>query len=99
MAFLNELNSEDCGCDNNYFSVINESPLLSGAQENNFNPNNNNSNNVLNYNNNSNNSNNLNNHDNNNMLHNNKMNNLNNNELQQILGNQNKIYQQINKKQ
>ena len=29
MALLSELNSEDCGCDNNYFSVINESPLLS----------------------------------------------------------------------
>ena len=47
MAFINELNSEDCGCDNNYFSAINESPLLSGTQENNFNPINNN-NNVLN---------------------------------------------------
>jgi len=58
MAFINELNSEDCGCDNNYFSVINESPLLSGSQENNFDPINN-KNNVLNYNN-SNNLNNLN---------------------------------------
>jgi hypothetical protein len=101
MAFLSELNSEDCGCDNNYFSVINESPLLSGSQENNFDPNNNN-NNVMNYNNNNNNSNsvdnnnannnldNLNNNSNNNMLHNNnKMNNLNNAELQQIMGNNN----------
>ena len=42
MALLNELNNngltnEDCGCDNNFYSVINESPLLSGAQENSFN--------------------------------------------------------------
>ena len=42
MAFLNELNNnglnnEDCGCDNNFYSVINESPLLSGSQENSFN--------------------------------------------------------------
>jgi hypothetical protein len=97
MAFLSELNSEDCGCDNNYLPVINESPLLSGSQENNFDPANN-SNNVLNYNNsnnsnstNTNNANNLNNNVNNNMLHNNnnKMNNINNSELQQILGNNN----------
>jgi len=99
MAFLNELNSEDCGCDNNYFSALNESPLLSGSQENNFDPTNN-SNNVLNYNNSnnsnntisSNNSNNLNNNANNNILHNNnnkQMNNISNSELQQILGNNN----------
>ena len=25
---------EDCGCDDDYFSVINNSPLLSGSQEN-----------------------------------------------------------------
>ena len=37
MALLNELNNGDCGCDNNFYSVINESPLLSGAQENSFN--------------------------------------------------------------
>ena len=95
MAFLSELNSEDCGCDNNYFSVINESPLLSGSQENNFDPTNN-PNNVLNYNNSNstNNSSNLNNNANNNILHNNnnkKMNNLNNSELQQILGNSNNM--------
>ena len=30
--------NESCGCDTNYFSVINNSPLLSGAQENDFNP-------------------------------------------------------------
>ena len=30
--------NDDCGCDDNYFSVINNSPLLSGEQENNFNP-------------------------------------------------------------
>ena len=30
----------DCGCDDNYFSVINNSPLLSGQQENDFNPDN-----------------------------------------------------------
>ena len=105
MALLSELNSEDCGCDNNYFSVINESPLLSGSQENNFDPSNN-SNNVLNYNNTNNsissnnsdnsnsinNLNNLNNNANNNMLHNNnnkQMNNIGNSELQQILGNSN----------
>ena len=94
MAFLSELNSEDCGCDGNSFSAINESPLLSGTQENNFNPTNN-SNNVLNYNNSNNtistnNSKNLNNNANNNILHNNnnkQMNNISNNELQQILGN------------
>lgn len=99
MAFLSELNSEDCGCDNNYFSVINESPLLSGSQENSFDPTNNNNNNVMNYNNNTNsidnnnannNLDNLNNNNNNNMLHNNNnMNNLNNAELQQIMGNNN----------
>lgn len=33
--------NDDCGCDDNYFSVINNSPLLSGEQENNFNPENN----------------------------------------------------------
>jgi len=37
MAFLNDLNNEDCGCDNNFYSVINESPLLSGVQEDSFN--------------------------------------------------------------
>jgi hypothetical protein len=37
MALLNELNNGDCGCDNNFYSVINESPLLSGTQENSFN--------------------------------------------------------------
>ena len=37
MALLNELDSSDCGCDNNFYSVINESPLLSGSQENSFN--------------------------------------------------------------
>jgi hypothetical protein len=37
MSFLTEVNNEDCGCDNNFYSVINESPLLSGAQENSFN--------------------------------------------------------------
>ena len=36
--------TDDCGCDDNYFSVINNSPLLSGQQENDFNPENNNSN-------------------------------------------------------
>ena len=36
--------NDDCGCDDNYFSVINNSPLLSGEQENNFNPENSNSN-------------------------------------------------------
>jgi hypothetical protein len=42
-----KLINEDCGCDDDYFSVINNSPLLSGSQENSFNPNNslNNSNN------------------------------------------------------
>ena len=30
--------NESCGCDTNYFSVINNSPLLSGDQENDFNP-------------------------------------------------------------
>jgi len=40
MAFLNDLdnNNIDCGCDNNYYSSINNSPLLSGEQENVFNP-------------------------------------------------------------
>lgn len=40
MAFLNDLdnNNIDCGCDNNYYSSINNSPLLSGEQENAFNP-------------------------------------------------------------
>ena len=30
--------NESCGCDTNYFSVISNSPLLSGNQENDFNP-------------------------------------------------------------
>ena len=30
--------NENCGCDTSYFSVINNSPLLSGSQENDFNP-------------------------------------------------------------
>ena len=30
--------NDDCGCDDNYFSIINNSPLLSGEQESNFNP-------------------------------------------------------------
>jgi hypothetical protein len=41
MAFLNDIdnnNNIDCGCDNNYYSSINSSPLLSGQQENVFNP-------------------------------------------------------------
>ena len=40
MAFLNDLdnNNIDCGCDNNYYSSINNSPLLCGEQENAFNP-------------------------------------------------------------
>lgn len=37
MALLNELENGDCGCDNNFYSVINESPLLSGSQETSFN--------------------------------------------------------------
>ena len=42
-----KLINEDCGCDDDYFSVINNSPLLNGDQEMNFNNSfNNNSNNV-----------------------------------------------------
>ena len=37
-----KLLDEDCGCDDDYFSIINNSPLLNGNQENNFNPSNNN---------------------------------------------------------
>ena len=36
-----KLLDEDCGCDDDYFSIINNSPLLNGNQENNFNPSNN----------------------------------------------------------
>jgi len=36
-----KLINEDCGCDDDYFSVINNSPLLNGNQENFFNPTNN----------------------------------------------------------
>ena len=32
---------EDCGCDNNYYDIINNSPLLNGQQENSFDPNSN----------------------------------------------------------
>ena len=47
-------NSDNCGCDNDFYSVINSSPILSGSQEDIFNPqvlnntnnNNNNSNNI-----------------------------------------------------
>jgi hypothetical protein len=74
MALLNDLNNEDCGCDNNFYSVINESPLLSGAQENSFNTtleNNSAANNIM--------ANNLKNNNTNNMSanSNNKMNNMN----------------------
>ena len=37
-----KLLDEDCGCDDDYFSIINNSPLLNGNQETNFNPSNNN---------------------------------------------------------
>lgn len=86
MALLNELDNGDCGCDNNFYSVINESPLLSGSQENSFNKsleensviNNNMANNIKN----------LNNNKQNNMSanSNNKMNN--NLDLNQLMNNQ-----------
>ena len=39
-----KLLDEDCGCDDNYFSVINNSPLLNGEQEATFDPMNNSNN-------------------------------------------------------
>ena len=39
-----KLINEDCGCDDDYFSVINNSPLLSGDQEMTFDPSSNNQN-------------------------------------------------------
>ena len=30
--------SGSCGCDDNYFSLVNDSPLLNGNQEQTFNP-------------------------------------------------------------
>ena len=62
---------DNCGCDNTFNSVMDESPLLNGSQESMFDPMNNN---------------NLNNLNNNNMLSNN-MNSMNNLELNQMMNN------------
>ena len=86
MALLNELNNGDCGCDNNFYSVINESPLLSGTQENSFNKSLEESsviNNVM-----ANNIKNLNNNTQNNMSANNNNNKNNNLDLNQLMNNQ-----------